>query len=313
MLMESVLNGKGGRPRKSNLDFLRAKAWAYACAVAEANKNGGVVSMGHLSRVANAHTQKLRRSADRLTLNHSQWSRWLAGKLGVSDRMVRVLDELWPGTREVYVTGLPSKKNWDQDESIEFYVPLWAAIKGDPEEILAAWAGVPRYAWHYWRPWHLEHNPDLAWDHDLSGELWRAPQKHFESTAALDEFLLEQIIFRDRADPLVLLAAYLSIGRSSADDRVHLHTPAMSEALACWQLTLQNIWDVISLDNIPLKFRIKCATNGRGECDKCGQRDLVNSRCPNLLDPGSRNAPAHWYGKLIGLDDFEINRLLPQE
>lgn len=164
------------RPKTTQIDLLRTKAWAHTCArtIGEAEKAStyrlSIESSTFLEKKLDSIPEEERDTYPK-SIDNGRWSRWLRGLRGVERKIVLALDNLCPGTANVYDIG-PEAGPWikecgaDVDESqTHLYnkhlnqsanIPLWAAMSGKPDEILQAWKNdIPRRMWISWTPGKL--------------------------------------------------------------------------------------------------------------------------------------------------------------
>ena len=160
------------RPKTTQIDLLRTKAWAHSCA-----RMIGVTTNASTYRLSVESSAFLEKNIDLIpkkerptypkNIDNGRWSRWLRGLRGVERKIVLALDALCPGTAKVYDIG-PEAGPWIgqcgaiRHESQEYLyrkhliqsanIPLWAAMKGNTSETLKAWKNIDSKMWISWTP-----------------------------------------------------------------------------------------------------------------------------------------------------------------
>lgn len=209
-----------GRPKLKRLDYLRTKVWAHKCSLI-ASEGGKLASQAALEKASNDFLRQ--HMGIHLVLNAGRWSKYLRGIKNVSGKTVDQFDhkKLWPGSKDSFYIG-PEAKNIAEPKYPGAPVPLWAAIRGNKNEIFEGWRNVPRWMWSGWSPWIDEIGKNEKGEHISFG--WEPERSNFRKLAPLYTFLLDYL--NERTSPLVALTAAISVARIKDEHKIILFQPS---------------------------------------------------------------------------------------
>ncbi len=187
-----------GRPAKTILTGVRARAWAQYCSFRAGGSNrkiGAGIIARQIIRTNNNQRDKRSYSAN--------WRKYLKGEIGVSPGTIDEIDNIWPDTKPVFEVGPQAPCGAYMDDIAELVnpqtggnVPLWAAIKGEVDDLLIEWKEVGDDWWFLWSPWQMPLDPnDVLFSYNEVNDdvkvinSWRPDHKHFRDNIALADFL----------------------------------------------------------------------------------------------------------------------------